>query len=128
MVTDKPILMSQQNGMDYITQELFLCFRIFSFKFSVPYSRGRISIFLLFVPLLASKFCLQDEEVTTVPLSPPALGPSFLITFAYSTCGRVLLSDVLWWELKQACSSLRFMVKDQYPICLTAWLQVSCCI
>jgi len=53
MVTDKSILMSQQNEMDYITKELFLCFRIFSFKFSVPYSRGRISIFLLSVPLLA---------------------------------------------------------------------------
>jgi len=24
MVTDKPILMSQQNGMDYITQEPFV--------------------------------------------------------------------------------------------------------
>jgi len=82
MVTDKPILMSQQNVMDYITQELFLCFKIFSLKLSVPYSRGRISIFLLFVSLLSTKFCLQDEEVMTVPLSPPALRPSFIIRFA----------------------------------------------
>lgn len=75
MVTDKPILMSQQNGMDYITKELFLCFRIFSFIFSVLYSRGRISIFLLFVPLLATKFCLQDQEVMTVPLVTTCFAP-----------------------------------------------------
>jgi len=68
--------------MDYITQKLFLCFRIFSFKLSVLYSRGRISISLLFVSLLATKFCLQDEEVMTIPLSPAALRPSFIIRFA----------------------------------------------
>jgi hypothetical protein len=50
----------------------------------------------------------------------------FLSDLHYSTCERVLLSDGLWWELKLACSSLRFMVKDQYPICHTAWLYVSC--
>ena len=52
----------------------------------------------------------------------------FLSDLHYSTCGRVLLSDGLWWELKLACSSMRYMVKDQCPICLAAWLQVSCCI
>jgi hypothetical protein len=36
----------------------------------MPYSRGKISIFLLFVLLLATKFCLQVEGyyITLSPL------------------------------------------------------------
>jgi hypothetical protein len=74
-----------------------LCFSIFNYNFDVPYSRDKNSIFLLFVPLLATKFCLQVRLGYGSATVTPALQCLFVI-FALFYMWKS--SDVRWSLLR----------------------------